>query len=201
MSGGGTLRLFGCRSSGPAFDERLRTTFAPRLSATPGTERVWVARQGLDPQGPRLLASIWESMDAMRLALGDGPRDLGHDEEAPDARVETYPILRDRVDGAPLEAGIARVARGVLAVEPARYAERVIEGLEEDRRLGHGPTALVIAQAGRSGFVTLSIWADWRQVEAATGASTHDPIRTKRSSDLESFEAEHYELLADLTRS
>jgi hypothetical protein len=201
MSGGGTLRLFECRSSGPAFDERLRTTLAPRLRATPGTELVWVARQGLDPHGTRLLASTWESEDAMRVGLGEDPVDLGIDEEPAGARVEAYPILGARIDGGPLEAGILRLARGLLSIEPARYAEIVMEGVEEDLRLGHAPSALVIAQAGPRDFVTLSTWVDWRQVEVATGASTEDPIRTKRASELLSFEAVHYELLADLTRS
>ena len=117
-------------------------------------------------------------------------------------RVETYPILRAVVDPGALETGILRLARGVLRdVEPARYAERVIDGFEADRQGGHGPNALVLAHVGERAFVTVTVWSDWQHVEVATGASIRDPIRTKRGADLVSFVAEHYELLVDLTRS
>jgi hypothetical protein len=202
MSGGGALRLFHCRSSGPAFDERLRTTIAPGLGAMPGSVRVWAARHGIDDEGLRLVASTWESAEAMRLGLEDAGAPMNPETDATIAapRVETYPILQAAVDRASLETGILRLARGVLRdVEPALYAERVIAGLEADRQGGHGPNALVLAQTGEREFVTVTVWSGWQHVEIATGASIRDPIRTKRGAELVSFVAEHYELLADLT--
>ena len=203
MSGGGTLRLLHCRSSGPAFDERLRTTIAPGLGALPGVERVWAARQGPDGDGSRLIVSTWGSSEAMRRSLDEGGAethpeiDLGTEIE-----VEAHPILRAILDRGPSEGGILRLARGVLRdARLAGYADRVIDGLEADRQAGHGPNALVLAQAGARDFVTMTVWLEWRHLEMATGASIHDPIRTKRSEELISFVAEHYELLVDLTRS
>ena len=99
------------------------------------------------------------------------------------------------------QASSASRADVLRDVEPARYAERVIDGFEADRQGGHGPNALVLAQVGEREFVTVTVWSDWQHVEVATGASIRDPIRTKRGADLVSFVAEHYELLVDLTRS
>jgi hypothetical protein len=170
----------------------------------PGSGRVWAARQGLDEVGERLLASTWESAQAMRLALEDGvaPTNPEIDAGISEPRVEVYPILLEVVDPGSLDAGILRLARGVLRdVEPARYADHVIDGFEADRQGGHGPNALVLAQVDEREFVTVTVWSDWQHVEVATGASIRDPIRTKRGADLVSFVAEHYELLVDLTRS
>ena len=61
-----------------------------------------------------------------------------------------------------------------------------------------GPRDLVMAAAGEDAFVMLSTWPDWSAIEAATGASISEPLRTKRLGALSSFEVAHYELLTDL---
>jgi hypothetical protein len=67
MRAGGTLRLFHCRPAAPAFDEALRSTIVPALLSRTEVTHVWVARQGPDEAGLRVVASLWDS-DAARVA-------------------------------------------------------------------------------------------------------------------------------------
>ena len=199
MSAGGTLRLFHCRPTAPAFDDAIRSAIVPDLARRNGLEHVWAARQGPDESGIRIVASVWSSSDAMDAAFRDGASGDRGAEDHPgvgEPRAETFPVLRVIADDAPLEAGILRVARGVVRdMDADQYAASVLEGVEEDLRDGHGPRALVLGRAGERAFVAVSAWTDWTHIEAATGATIRDPIRTRRRTELTSFEAQHLELL------
>jgi hypothetical protein len=199
MSAGGTLRLFHCRPAAPAFDDTIRSAIVPDLVRRTGLEHVWAARQGPDDSGIRMVASLWSSFDAMDAALGAGASGDPPAEDHPgvgEPRSETFPVLRVIADDTPLEAGILRVARGVVRdMDADQYAGSVLEGVQEDLRDGHGPRALVVGRAGERAFVAVSAWTDWTHIEAATGATIRDPIRTRRRTELSSFEAQHLELL------
>ena len=201
MRAGGTLRLFHCHPAAPAFDEAIRSTIVPHLLATPAIEHVWAARQGPDEAGLRVIASVWAPTDMPAVADGmgmTGGSDAPEDHPGAGSReLETLPILRSVAADGSIEVGILRVSRGVLRdLDVDRYADDVIDGLDDDLRGGHGPHALVLADAGGRAFVTVSVWSDWARIEVATGASIRDPIRTRRRTDLTSFGAEHFELLA-----
>ena len=52
-----------------------------------------------------------------------------------------------------------------------------------------------------SDFLTLSTWASWSDIEAATGADLRRPITTQHASRLVSFEAEHLEIVPNIVRA
>ena len=199
MRAGGTLRLFHCDPVAPAFDEAIRTAVVPRLLATPGIEQVWAARQGPDGAGLRVIASVWRAPDGPDAEWwpGDGMTGPEHHPGAGSEQLEAFPILRSVTADSTADVSILRVSRGVVRdLDVEDYADDVIEGLNHDLRNGHGPQALVLAHAGGRAFVTVSAWSDWAHIELATGASIRDPIRTQRRTDLVSFAAEHFEVLA-----
>jgi hypothetical protein len=120
--------------------------------------------------------------------------------------VEPQPAVLDETSGrrvescpsscrasARLSTSILRVARASLVRRPG--GPRLVT---QDGRLGECLAACRgLAGLGERGFVMISAWPDWASIEAATGASIADPLRTKRVAGLEDFHADHYELLQD----
>lgn len=135
----------------------------------------------------------------MQAALGTEAGDVGDLADSRDRRVEIVSATLVHLAPVPLSTGIVRLARGRLGdTDVATYAELVVKELLDMHASGRGPRDLVMATPGAAAFVMLSTWADWSALEAATGASLSEPLRTKRLATLEDFEADHYELLTDL---
>jgi hypothetical protein len=196
------VRAFTCRPLRPAFDVALRDVLLPDLRACPGVLDVCAGRKGPDELGTRVVVSMWASLDAMHASMGgDIEASRFHPEllvETTDRHLEVMPVVL-AVGGGPDASppvGVLRIARGVLqGLTVEQYAGHVRAGVEEDRALGHGPRSLVLARMSQHGFATISRWTDWTSIQAATGASIHDPIRTQPNAEMTSFEADHYELV------
>lgn len=187
------------RTTRPAFDAALRASSLPELRRHPGILAAFAGRQGPEEIGPRLLATLWSSEDAMQAALGTEAGDVGDLADSRDRRVEIVSATLVHLAPVPLSTGIVRLARGRLGdTDVATYAELVVKELLDMHASGRGPKDLVMATPGAAAFVMLSTWSDWSALEAATGASLSEPLRTKRLATLEDFEADHYELLTDL---
>lgn len=199
------LRLLEFRPRRPAFDTILRDEVVPAMLAMPGIVDVFAGRSGPDELGRRLVASVWESERAMQASLGDGgPGEaLGQtylgatmDRDAAHLPLRLcFPVSQ------PVRGGILRLFRGrVRAGELDDYVREALGGTEADRAARHGPVGLFLGTPGPGSFVTLSIWADWDDLLAATGGNHERPIATRHAERLVAWEVSHYEVLPDLAR-
>jgi len=194
----GGVSLFRFRPAAVGIDRHLREAVMPELLRRPGVVDVFAGRQGPDELGPRIVASVWDHADA---GAGGGPVPVA---------VLRPPHLDDAVDGdlvaAPLRFGfrfratdaatVMRVVEG--AARPGSLDAYVAEaraGTLRDAEVGHAPLALYLATMPPDAFLTVSVWADWATVEAATGGSAGRPVATRHTELLAAWSATHYELL------
>lgn len=183
-----------------AFDAVVREVMIPDLRAQAGVIAVWAGRRGPDELGDRALISLWESEAAMLAAMGP---DLAHSRfhpeylsETVDRRLEVLPVLVEMGTQRPDRAAILRIARGRLAtIDLDAYARDVEAGASRDLERGRGPEVLILTADGEDRFLTLSTWADWESLAAATGASLEQPVRTREQHAIEGFTAVHLELV------
>ena len=199
------LRLFRCRPVRAAFDEILRDEMIPDLLSRPGLVDVHVGRKGPGDDGDRVVVSIWASQRAMLESMGaDLESSLFHPEhlrETTDRSVEVHSIASMARFPAEREPTILRLAAGTVRPgELPAYVEEVARGVRADHARGAGPLALFLATEPPAGFLTLSTWASWSDIEAATGADLRRPITTQHASRLASFEAEHLEIVPGIVR-
>jgi hypothetical protein len=173
------VRIYRFRPLRAAFDPIMRGVILPDLARRPGVASVWAGRQGPDELGPRVVVSLWTTLEAMRAAMG---YDL--------ASLRFHPDYLEETTERSLE---------VHTIELWSYVRFVRSGVEVDLRAGHGPRALILAGAGQGRFVTASVWSDWDTLEVATGASVERPSHTKPTEQVTSFEVEHYEILPSTT--
>ena len=202
MVEGSILRLFTFRAVRPAFDEILRHQLVPDLSAQAGILDCYSGRQGPDEIGPRVVASVWLSEAAMLEALGpgigQGPFHPELLEETTDRLLEVFPIrLAARYDRASTPAPtILRTLRGRVGHGGlVEYIGDVQEGVDADERAGIGPVALYVAETATDGFITMSAWRDWADVEHATGGDIHQPRATRHREHLLDWDVAHYEIV------
>jgi hypothetical protein len=195
------VRIYRFRPLRAAFDPIMRGVILPDLARRPGVASVWAGRQGPDELGPRVVVSLWTTLEAMRAAMGYDLASLrfhpDYLEETTERSLEVHTIELWSGGGAP-EGTILRIARGAVS-DLAGYVRFVRSGVEVDLRAGHGPRALILAGAGQGRFVTASVWSDWDTLEVATGASVERPSHTKPTEQVTSFEVEHYEILPSTT--
>ncbi len=195
------LRLSRFRTTLPAFDAVLRRTVLPGIHACAGALGVLAGRQGPDELGTRILASVWSSEAAMRDALGDRSEvaDVEPIDATADHSVELMSVWGFDLALSPLSTGILRIARGRIgASDPSTSIQRLANDLAALRADGAGPNDLIIAEPGPDSFLMVSTWGDWSAIERATGASIAGPLQAKRLAALESFQADHFELLGDV---
>jgi len=192
----GGVSLFRFRPAAVGIDRHLRERVIPELLRRPGVVDVFAGRRGPDELGPRIVASVWDREDA-----GGGP--------VP-AAVLRPPYLDDAVDGdlvaAPIRFGfrfratdaatVMRVVEGAAhAGSLDAYVAEARAGTLRDAEEGHAPLALYLATMPPDAFLTVSVWADWATVEAATGGSAGRPVSTRHAELLATWSATHYELL------
>jgi hypothetical protein len=202
MVEGSILRLFTFRAVRPAFDEILRHELVPDLSALPGIVDCYSGRQGPEEIGPRIVASVWTDLEAMTTALGEGlghgPFHPEHLDETADRVLEILPVRigwRASTDGA-LVPTILRTLRGqVRSGGLDEYLVDVQDGVDADTAAGIGPVALYVAETGPDGFITLSAWHDWPDVEQATGGDIHQPRATRHREHLLEWDVAHFEIV------
>ncbi len=195
------LRLVRFRPTGPGFDRSLRAILIPDAARLPGNRAVFAGRRGPGEHGSRLVATLWESRRAMVEAVGEQlDKPLFHPElldTTTDRSLLTLPI-EVAFDPEPdaevtiIRLVIGRTNRGTLD----DYVARARQGTIADRELQVGPQALYLAVDPPDGFVTLSLWETWANVQVATGAE-HAEIRTRHADQLAEWHAEHYEALPD----
>lgn len=195
------IRLFHFRPVRPAFDAILRDVMIPDLVARPGLLACHVGRRGPDDVGPRLVATVWASRDAMSETLGeDFDPPTFHPEyldETTDREVETLPLaLSLRSDG-PGPARIMRTFRGRVRLgELSAYVAEAHQGTLADIEAGGGPLALYLGTGpGDDAFITVSVWDGWSAVEAATGGDIGRPIATRHPARLVDWDAVHFEII------
>ncbi len=68
------LRLTRFDAAGAGFDTALRDRLAPVIGDVPGLHAVIGGRMGPGQDGPRLVATVWTSREAMEAAIGAGIR-------------------------------------------------------------------------------------------------------------------------------
>lgn len=198
MDHGPVIRLFTFRPVHPAFDEILRRELIPELRSQVGIVDCYSGRQGPDELGPRVVASIWRDHAAMVEAVSETLGVFRPDrlEETTDRVLEVMPLRvaeRFAMDGEPR---ILRVLRGrVRAGEMDQYEQDVRHGMALDIENATGPAALYLAHDPPDGFLTMSVWHDWRDIERATGGDIHQPRATRRPERLVDFEVDHYEMV------
>jgi hypothetical protein len=204
MSGQGeTLRLFEFTPVGGAFDSILRDVMIPDMWDLPGVLQVYVGRQGPGDVGPRLVASTWESEDAMADALGvsfDAPRfHPEYIDETADRRLEFLPLSFSYHADTPAPPAIIRLVTGqVRPDELEAYVGEAWAGTEDDAAAGRGPMALYLATRPPDHFRTLSVWPDWATLQDATGGEIDRPIATRHAKRLVRWQAMHFESVPDL---
>lgn len=197
------LRLFKFRPVRTAFDLILRETMVPALLALPGLSDLYVGRQGPGDLGPRLVATVWDSPEAMAVAVGesfDHPTFMPqHLDETEDRELDFLPLAFGYRFVRPEPPGLLRLVQGEVYLGGLeRYVELARAGTLADAEDGRGPLALYLAPRSPKGFVTLSIWSDWATLQAATGGDIDRPIATRHSRMLSAWQADHYEVIPEL---
>ncbi|HET7725803.1 MAG TPA: hypothetical protein VFK54_00620 [Candidatus Limnocylindrales bacterium] len=203
MSVHGVLRLFACRPQADAVDVILRDVVAPGLLARDGLLDVFMARHGDEDDDARIVCTVW--------AADAAPTDaIEHDllvtggatlEGEAASRLDVLPVrIALRHDGRP-EPAVLRVFRGTVR-EGAfdTYLESARSGALFDGATNAGAVALYLAAAEAPDFITVSAWVDWDSIAAATGGDIRRPFATRHQELLERLDAQHYEILPNVTR-
>ncbi len=201
MEGQPVLRIFRCRPLRAGFDQILRDVLLPDLLGRPGLSIVYVARQGPDESGDRLVASVWPSAEAMASAVDEDAEcsTLGRERlgETLERRLEVLPIAYAMHDPEPAPT-VLRLARGATREgELDAYTRQLVEGVGLDIASGHAPTALYYATRPPTDFVTLTLWRLWEDVAVTTGTELDRPISTRATDHLTTFDVEHFEVLPE----
>ena len=202
MVEGSILRLFTFRAVRPAFDEILRHQLVPDLSAQAGILDCYSGRQGPDEIGPRVVASVWVSEDAMLEALGaelgQGPSIRSCSRRPPTAswrcsRSASPPattarrIPRRRSFG-PCAAGSARAASPSTWPMSRKASTPTSEpGSARSRSTWPRPPPTGSSRCPRG--------VTWADVEHATGGDIHQPRSTRHREHLIDWDVTHYEIV------
>lgn len=201
MEGQPVLRIFRCRPLRAGFDQTLRDVLLPDMLARPGLSVVYVARQGPDESGDRLVASVWSSVEAMATAMDEDAEcstlhavRLG---ETTERRLEVLPVTH-ALHGAEADPTVLRLARGATRDgELDAYTRQVMDGVGLDLEAGHAPIALYYVARPPTDFVTLTVWRRWDDLAIATGTALDRPISTRTMDHLATFDVEHFEVLPE----
>ncbi len=196
------LRLFTFRPVRVAFDRILREEMVPALLELPGLGDVYLGRQGPDELGPRLVATVWASHDAMADAVGvsfERPVFLPeYLDETTERQLEFLPLAFGSRFPRPDRPGVLRLVAGeVQSGELERYVEEARVGTLADAAAGHGPLALYLARRSPDAFETLSVWPDWATLQDATGGDVDQPIATRHAQLLRAWRVDHYEAIPE----
>jgi len=198
----GILRLFGFRplGSGADLDAALRDEVLPDVLSTGGILDAYVARNGTGVAGERLIASMWESREAMSAELGEasviGRFQPERVEELTSSRLDILPLVfsvRHDRDEPPI---ILRVYRGLVRPgELDAYVEEARDGTLVDAQTNPGLVALYLATEPPARFITVSAWTDWESIARATGGNLKQPLATRNATRIANGGATHYEIL------
>src|SRR4051812_44780949 len=159
----------------PGFDAQIRDVLIPDVALLPGNLAAYAGRIGPDDDGSRLIATVWESRDAMAAAVGeDFEQPIFHPEllhGSADRELDVLPVACVLAPERYADAGILRLVTG--HIRPGgqdAYVAAVGSGAMADRAAGTGPVALYLGVQAPDRFATLSLWDSWSHLETATGA-------------------------------
>lgn len=182
---------------GTVADQFVRQAMVPELRAQPAVRHVYAGRAGPDDVGQRVIASVWEPPDGE-----DAPSrlsqllDLERSESIAQITVEVFPLTLSLPFEMNEEARILRIFRGQAQPgELDMYIAESRDGTYADVAAAHGPAALFLGIAEPDGFITVSVWAAWENIEAATGGDLRTPMATRHAQRLASGSAMHYEIV------
>lgn len=181
---------------GTIADQFVREAMVPGLRAQEAARHVYAGRAGPDDVGQRVVASVWESeSDDAPPGITD-LLDLERSESIARVSVEVFPLVLSLPFELNDEARILRVFRGQARPgELELYVAEARDGTYADVAAAHGPAALFLGVAEPDGFVTVSVWAAWENIAAATGGDLRTPIATRHAKRLVSGTATHYEIV------
>jgi hypothetical protein len=201
------IRLFGFQplGSGAELDAALRDNVLPDFLSAPGILDAYVARNGIGVAGERVIASIWESREAMAAELGEAsvigrfhPERL---EELTSSRLDILALafaIRNERDKLAI---ILRVYRGeVHPGELDAYVEEARNGTLADALANDGLVALYLGTEPPARFITVSAWTDWDSIARATGGNIRQPMATRNIARIAHGSAAHYEILPSTSR-
>jgi quinol monooxygenase YgiN len=193
------IRILRLRPAGVGFDGVLRAAL-PALRVSAGLLDVAAGRHGPDELGPRIVASVWASTDAMEAALESQPGSaaLTAPPDAMDALVESLALdVAFRAEPTRMPRVVRAFAGQVRPGTLGAYVDAARAGTLIDDAAGRGPCALYLARLAfdPDRFMTISTWSDWAAIEAATGGDIRRPVATRHPERLVAWEATHFESL------
>jgi heme-degrading monooxygenase HmoA len=175
-------------------DTRLRDELAPDLAAMDGLVASYLGRRGSETQAERIIVTVWESPAAHDTAAAGALGSL--EAEVGPGRAEVLPLAIDLDDPRPEAPAVLRVFRGTVHEGLLEaYVDRARKGTLADIAANVGPLDLFLAELPPDQFVTVSVWADWQRIMAATGGNLGRPIATQHREHLLAGTAAHYEVI------
>jgi hypothetical protein len=152
--------------------------------------------------GERVVVSLWESLETLVDSLGPlsahNAAEAERFDQMAEIRVEVLPLAVAVEFERDPHATVLRIFRGrTHPGELDAYVEDVRAGTLADMAAEQGPHALFLGIDPPQGFLTVSVWADWGRIQAATGGNIRNPIATRHAHRLLDGTANHYELLPD----
>jgi hypothetical protein len=145
-----------------------------------GVCRVAVGRRQ-DVARERVLATTWPDRQTMLAALDvASDEDLGSIERLSsmaNPRVEVLPLAFALSVEQDVPSTVLRIFRGRTADGELDAYQRDVEGhIDASTTMRSGPEFLCFAHEGPDRFVTVSTWAGWDAIEAATGGNRTNPL-------------------------
>lgn len=205
VTDGTILRVFLFEPSHPGeIDSTLRDHVLRALCERSGIVEAYAARHGPGDTGDRVVATVWESHEAMQAGAIEADviasRHPEYAESIGGGRIECAPVAV-RLSFDQSEPGrILRVLRGqVRDGDLESYIEDVRAGAGGDGVAG-GLIALYLGVVSADEFVTVSAWTGWEAIESGTGANVERPIATRYPERVQILSARHYEMLPDISR-
>lgn len=202
MADGTVLRLFGFRplGSGAELDAALRDGVLPALLEVPGIVDTYVGRGGTGGEAERVIASVWESREAMTAELGEaaviGRFQPERIEDLTSSRLDIVPVRFAVRHERSEPAQILRVYRGQCRPgELEAYVEEAHTGTLVDAATNEGLIALYLGTSPPVDFITVSAWTGWEAIERATGGNIRKPMATRNAARIAGGTAAHYEIL------
>lgn len=199
MAGPSVLRLItiGPVPASATLDGMLRDDVLPSVLTCEGIMDACVGRRfGPADVDERVVATFWDSREAMEAALASNR--LTRLEQEVGGKTEILPLAIElRFDRPDDPARILRIFRGrIRPVELDLYVEDARRGATADGATSHGPLAYFLSRQRPAGFVSLSLWGDWSEIELSTGGNIRRPIATHHAERIVSGQAAHYEILS-----
>jgi len=200
------IRLLAFRPLEPPalVDHKLRAAVEAGHLGAPGQRRLIVGRRNTGVEPERIVVSVWDEPASLEAwAGGSGPDAVPERSLIPGIEVralEVLPIAAEFEGAQTVPPSVLRIFRGVVRDgDLDAYVDEAHAGTVADDGAGYGPHALYLGVDPPNRFLTVSLWADWSSIEAATGGDIRRPVATRHADRLTGGSAEHYEVVSDIS--